>query len=257
MKYVLIDNLKILDSNIRECSWLIVPCPIFQASMFAHKIGREINAFPVGISYIHKEYKYNGIKEYGNLKSTNVAGFNNINADIFHKTPGAFLQPNIVGDLMISLVLIFNDDANINVDDIKSAIRHSKFAGGDIITYYVNDIVNDVDKLKHLIKGGFYLFDRKDLLENSTNRLDTLITNICSKKESWLIPTKMGYLLAETPKIRKGIRENHNYKHALVEPLLGLVQLISVRQCNNLPFWEYSSVINKAFVVQQNKLIGE
>lgn len=73
-----------------------------------------------------------------------------------------------------------------------------------------------------------------------------------SAGNSWLSPAVLGYATTTEFRRRAGVRAD--FEHAFAEPLIGLVQFVSVRQHEtHIPWWSHGWLADDLFVVQQKK----
>lgn len=254
MNYITLD-LDVQHADIRQTWYIASPCCIFQASMFAHNIGRQIGTFPTRVGYIHHDYIPNGVLKYNTLYVNAQKGYTNINSNrLKDSSPKAFTHPEIKSHIKLTLVLEFEDD--IDLDDLDSIIHRSRFSGGNIISHRIKEFYS-LDMVLKQNKRGFCVVDRKDLLDGCDNKLKRAFDLLYRKRDdktfvnehSWLSLTKIGYTLCSEPEHKKGIRNGYSYKHALAEPLVGLVQLLSMRELETFPMWEFN-VNNDNFICQ-------
>ena len=70
----------------------------------------------------------------------------------------------------------------------------------------------------------------------------------------WLAPAVLGYAATTNYARRTGVRAD--FLHAFAEPLVGLVQFVSVRQWRarrqGVPWWRHGWLADDVFVVSQN-----
>ena len=70
----------------------------------------------------------------------------------------------------------------------------------------------------------------------------------------WLAPAVLGYAATTAYARRVGVRAD--FLHAFAEPLVGLVQFVSVRQWRSrrqgVPWWRHGWIADDVFVVSQN-----
>ncbi len=127
---------------------------------------------------------------------------------------------------------------------LKSLINASVICGGGVsnfkdVKYFLEKEL--VESLKR-IKGGYFLRDRIDLLENRNgkNPLDLIFEYLTAfrnkedpnhfkrKQGGWIVPLAVGYQGIETPKKRTGVRKG--YEHMYAEPLVGLGEFVHIKK---------------------------
>ena len=143
------------------------------------------------------------------------------------------LQPTATAHSEVSIVWEVE-----NLEDVLSAVDlldRAKFAGGLITRHGEVKGVDDVFEALKIIRTGWLVADRRDLLEErSANQLEEMITALGTKndsKNSWLSATCLGYAAVTPFATRSGAREG--YEHAFGEPLVGMVQYVSMRKLLN------------------------
>jgi len=220
MKLIML-NIDVIDANIRQSNYITSLAMPWQSSMLAHKVGIDTGIQPEGIVYLHNDFQPSGKIYYGNYHPNQRVGFNYLNADMA-KGPAAYVQPDVTAGVSLVLGLVFDDDAYPSVEGVKrSILRGARLSGGQITLRRIAllEDIYTMDDLRNKARGRFLLFDRKDLLEGSSNRLKDMVSLLTSTREEnpWLAATTVGYILCEQPQDRDGARKG--YQHALAEPL--------------------------------------
>ncbi len=144
------------------------------------------------------------------------------------------LQPTASAHMSVSLVIAL--DVRIPLEVLREHVLGGRFAGGTIISVGQAKAFEDIEDALENIKNGFVVMDRRDLLEKVTaeQRAQAFVDALghCSQKNdglSWLSATCLGYAGISPYAKRSGVR--YGYDHAFAEPLAGLVQYVSLRQC--------------------------
>ncbi len=252
MSYVLISQIKVQSANLQSCGFLMGGAPLNAASLFAHALARELNTPDHGMILIHHDRQELGEYAFARFYPQQRRGAVFIGkTDYSSKNKYALsLQPTASAHLTISLIIQFE-----HVDQpeqIKHWLSHARFAGGQVIRFGNVQVFEDSDALIDALgsmPNGFVIQDRHQWLidyqqQHGINRLDALVQLLAKKdpQRSWLSAAVVGYAALEAPQQRGGVREN--LSHAYAEPLVGLVQYISIRQLLNAeeyeeeqPFW--------------------
>jgi CRISPR-associated protein Csy2 len=163
-------------------------------NMFAHNLGRNIDATPDGVAIIHHDHQMLGdwITESGNgkwpkyyLQQRRGASF--IDKGDYAsgaKGPSLSLQPTASCHLCLSLVFKFT--APFDFDEALQFIDTARIAGGQVTSFYRRgaDVFDNQDELiQALPKTGYWITDRMDLLEDSDDPLSTLLECVTAMEE--------------------------------------------------------------------------
>lgn len=174
------------------------------------------------------------------------------------------LQPTARCHVEMSVVIDIGDDG-VHLDDVGDFLWSCRLGGGALVDHGAVKICRSQEEIAQKIGGGFWVADRServtDVMENSgvdgTEALiQVLATNAkpvyqnsakqeesTNKPESWLSANVVGYAALESPTERSGVR--NGAPHAYAEPLVGLVQYLSVRKSERTPFWQYHAIPEK------------
>lgn len=139
------------------------------------------------------------------------------------------LQPTATAHMDVSIVWEVED-----LDDIIGAtnlLDIAKFAGGLVTRHEPITVADDVYEALERIRTGWLVADRRDLLaEHGSNQLEEMIAALGTKDPDnpWLSATCLGYAAVTPFATRSGAREG--YEHAFAEPLVGMVQYVSLRK---------------------------
>jgi len=266
MTYLYLPRIRIQAANAHATSWVINAAPMMALNMFGHNLGRKLEAFPSGVAVIHHDAQLLGESEgkgfYGRLRPQQRRGASFIDKnDYSSKNPHALsLQPTASCHLTVSLVLSFEDP--FDVEEVEEFLSTARIAGGQVISWGEPAVFHEEAELRRSLRSGYWIIERRDLLEGQKNPLETIIQTIGHKAEpapegalpnTWIVPTVLGYATITDFQDRSGAREG--YPHAFCESLVGLVQYVLVRKYGSqtLPFWQYQWLNDEVFVIQQKK----
>lgn len=248
-RYLAIKDIAVQTANVRPVWWVVAAAPVVPAVQFAHALGRSAGALPTGIHLIHHDTQHLGEPafDYGRYAPQQRRGAMLINNEDYAsgskprnagktmKSIGTLsLQPTATAHLSLSLVIEFDGSAfssGWRSDLANKFLEGARFAGGQIINPPKLGEHNNLESALWQIGRGFLITDRRDLLEGRPDPLAALVEALYPEQEKnrqpWLCPTNLGYILAEEPRMRHGVRQG--FPHAWGEPLAGLVQFKSLR----------------------------
>lgn len=266
--YAIIPYINVQSANLHTSGILLGGTPLMASSLFAHHLARQLGVKDKGVIYIHHGRQDLGGFAYGRFTPAQRRGSVFINKnDYSSKNPHALsLQPTASCHLQFSLVIELDDF--IDSEELIEIINNSRFAGGQIIEMGTVKVLPAHSQklsriLTELIPTGFVIIDRQDVLLNfqqsqHLNRLQAFTQLLALNKQglahyfgndsllSFLSATNLGYALLEPPNSeRTGVRQAYHpandgdgevmdTPHAFAEPLIGLVQYVSLRQLINL-----------------------
>lgn len=260
-----IPHIQVQGANLQTSGILLGGVPLMASTMFAHALARKLSVKDTGVIYIHHDRQDLGGFAYGRFTPAQRRGSAFINKnDYSSKNPNALsLQPTASCHLHLSLVIRFDGRRRPRLADLQKLLMNSRFAGGQITSYGEVEWADDNEKtlkdvLGNTIKTGFVVLDRHDVLlayqqSQNLNRLQAFTRLLALTKDglnhafgeyhglSFLSATNLGYALLEEPKTdRTGVRQAYTLDndvietpHAYAEPLIGLVQYVSIRQLLN------------------------
>ena len=260
-----IPHIQVQGANLQTSGILLGGVPLMASTMFAHALARKLGVKDTGVIYIHHDRQDLGGFAYGRFTPAQRRGSAFINKnDYSSKNPNALsLQPTASCHLHLSLVIRFDGRRRPRLADLQKLLMNSRFAGGQITSYGEVEWADDNEKtlkdvLGNTIKTGFVVLDRHDVLlayqqSQNLNRLQAFTRLLALTKDglnhafgeyhglSFLSATNLGYALLEEPKTdRTGVRQAYTLDndvietpHAYAEPLIGLVQYVSIRQLLN------------------------
>ena len=261
-----IPHIQVQGANLQTSGILLGGVPLMASTMFAHALARKLGVKDTGVIYIHHDRQDLGGFAYGRFTPAQRRGSAFINKnDYSSKNPNALsLQPTASCHLHLSLVIRFDGRRRPRLADLQKLLMNSRFAGGQITSYGAVEWADDNEKtlkdvLGNTIKTGFVVLDRQDVLlayqqSQNLNRLQAFTRLLALTKDglnhafgeyhglSFLSATNLGYALLEDPKTdRTGVRQAYTLEqaviptpHAYAEPLIGLVQYVSIRQLLNV-----------------------
>ena len=261
-----IPHIQVQGANLQTSGILLGGVPLMASTMFAHALARKLSVKDTGVIYIHHDRQDLGGFAYGRFTPAQRRGSAFINKnDYSSKNPNALsLQPTASCHLHLSLVIRFDGRRRPRLADLQKLLMNSRFAGGQITSYGEVEWADDNEKtlkdvLSNTIKTGFVVLDRQDVLlayqqSQNLNRLQAFTRLLALTKDglnhafgehhglSFLSATNLGYALLEDPKTdRTGVRQAYTLEqaviptpHAYAEPLIGLVQYVSIRQLLNV-----------------------
>ena len=260
-----IPHIQVQGANLQTSGILLGGVPLMASTMFAHALARKLSVKDTGVIYIHHDRQDLGGFAYGRFTPAQRRGSAFINKnDYSSKNPNALsLQPTASCHLHLSLVIRFDGRRRSRLADLQKLLMNSRFAGGQITSYGEVEWADDNEKtlkdvLGNTIKTGFVVLDRHDVLlayqqSQNLNRLQAFTRLLALTRDglnhafgeyhglSFLSATNLGYALLEEPKTdRTGVRQAYTLDndvietpHAYAEPLIGLVQYVSIRQLLN------------------------
>lgn len=260
-----IPHIRVQGANLHTSGILLGGSHLMASNMLAHALARKLGIQDTGVIYIHHDRQDLGGFAYGRFTPAQRRGSAFINKnDYSSKNPYALsLQPTASCHLHFSLVIRFDGRRRPRLAELQNLLTNSRFAGGQVISVgeisWADDNETSLRKvLNDTIKTGFVVLDRQDVLLNyqksqNINRLQAFTRLLALTKEglhhafgeqhgmSFLSATNVGYALLEAPTIdRTGVRQAYTLDndaiqtlHAYAEPLIGLVQYVSIRQLLN------------------------
>lgn len=274
-EYLLLPRLEVRTANAQSTWWLINAAPVVAANLFAHNLGRVTGAFPRRVGILHHDAQFLGEVFYRQFRPQQRRGAVYINGDDYSsKNKHALsLQPTATCHLTLSLVLAFDAlEGSPSISEAENFLAGARLAGGQVVGHGKPDAAGSLPELRQVLPAGYWLVERPDLInaaDSSADPLDALIA-ACSRPrrrwkdrsgdpetapnpDSWVVPATLGYALLNEPADRPGAREGH--PHAYAEPLVGLVQYLSLRQLADqaLPFWRTVWPRDDVFLVTQKE----
>jgi CRISPR-associated protein Csy2 len=263
---LLIPRIEINHYNVMQSQWLVSPTPIMAISLFIHNLELKVGCKVDGVAIVHHDYVYHWEEKdpYGHSfhqRRGSVFINRQDNARNSVEPNTVAMQPVATGRLIISLILnIISDE--INYDSLNQFLNTAKIAGGNIVSYnHIPKKFIASNDIWRYIKSGFLVMERLDLMQVKGKQLDSLLNTIRYKdrsvevvnsEDSWIVATTLGYAGITEIKYKPGVRGS--FKHMFVEPLVGLIQYVSIRKQRELPlqFWRYKwNPSNNTFICSQ------
>lgn len=163
------------------------------------------------------------------------------------------LQPSARCDMTVSVAVVFGEDADIDPTRLEKFMHSARIAGGVVAQSRKYLLEDGQASVRRKLGTGFAVHLRSDLMKPAAGQdsLDALLLATRPDKETraknpWVLPATLGYA-AVTP-IENRIWTREGYPHAFAEPLVGLVQLMPIRQAG-IPIWRYQHPSPDVFMV--------
>lgn len=289
--YLFLPRLRVQGANAQATWWLVNATPVMACAMFGHALGRHLEETVSGVAIIHHDAQLHG-EQFKWFRPEQRRGAMFINkTDYSSKNPHALsLQPTASFSGEFSLVMQFDESAEIDVGAVNQFLTQARLAGGQIIEHGPPSIEASVTKLRDRLGTGYWVVDRRDLMEkaNEEDWLDVLlrvtarpewthltksavpaVLDAASESDeavemptqteelpnelpsSWIVATNLGYALLTKAEVRAGARDS--FPHAFVEPLVGPVQYVSIRHYGEraLPMWQHGWPQDDVFLLTQ------
>lgn len=274
--YLLLPRLEIQAANAQAAWWLINAAPVMAANLFAHHLGLKTGRrFPQSVGIVHHDAQLLGERFYRNkLHPQQRRGAVFIDKADYpeprageKRRPILSLQPTASCHLSLSLVLAFSQSDGLpSLSRVQGFLAGARLAGGQILRHSAPQALDTAEAVRQALRSGAWLVERMDLLESATagDSLDALIA-ACARRTpvagdaaapeeaggGWIVPATLGYATLTGFAARGGAREGK--PHAYAEPLVGLVQYVSLRDWAErpLPLWHGHWPREDVFVVTQ------
>lgn len=285
-RYVVLPKIAVRHINVVQNSMFVSPHSMTAVALFLHALSRKTEVEQDGFAFIqHDAYlDADEYTEYGRetiCPHQKKGGTFFDEADYSSHSPGSpvvSLQPTVNANIDFSLILSYRDSVP-DLDIIQQFLRDGRFQGGRIQSYGKPFTVEDNSRIRHAVRTGYFVVDRRDLMQQSTcktedmlrmllqdeNRLADFTLNTAgdvavdehesrsSDYHQELSTATVGYaFLSDT-------RDSETFRQAddgpvpvgLAESLVGLVSLISVHdnRLKDVPFWTRCTVNNEVFLL--------
>jgi CRISPR-associated protein Csy2 len=273
MTFLLIPHLRVQAANIQNASFLLGGPPVLPAYLFAHALGRKVNFQAPKVALIHHYIQPKGqVDTYGifypqQRRAASLTFSAQVGSDYDKKSmrkpkrPVLSLQPVATADMCVSLII--ETHGLRSLQGVETLLFGGRFSGGTIISTGKCRTSLSFEEALGDVTSGYVVLDRKDLLEKREGKnqaqlfIETLGTLPKSDSDTtWLSATNLGYAAISSFENRVGVREG--YKHAFAEPLVGIVQYRSVRDCGQLQpeqmLWQSEWIGEDIFRVVQKKI---
>ena len=258
--YLFLSRLAVRNANAMPCSWMVAaPSPTAYLG-FAHQTGRVLGTYVSGVAIVHHHLEFCGEVLGSTLMPHQFRGASGIHKKDYPDGGHALsLQPSVRCNVVVSLVLEYEDDAQMPTDVLADWLTRARIAGGTVSQDFAESEPGlDWDAVRDKLKTGFYVVERSDLMTpagNEIDRLDAFLRATASDQgtpETWISPALLGYRAITAIKPRAYSRDG--YPHAFAEPLIGLTQFQSIKDSNSsLAFWRYSRPSPDVFLVTTSK----
>lgn len=255
MSYLFIPHIKIQGANMLSSLYAITAAQPMAFVLFAHALGRKTGTQLNEVAVIYHDVQPLGsLSKYGYSPNQPKTGF-------LHNDPaarrakegfgGLSAQANATMDLEVSLLFKLGERKPRRVE---SALSSMRIAGGQIVGFEDSLFMESLDELPLL--SGWWMIERSDLI-NVEDPLGSMM-DACARPgiNPNLAAATLGYALTSPPDNKKeGLRNDGSevdYPHAFCEPMLGLVQFVSVRKGGDakIPFWKPAWLSEEVFVVK-------
>ena len=237
MSCLVLSRLIVRNANAQPVWWLIGPPGPTAYCGFGHALARHLKLTEhyLGIAPVHHHYEL--LADFNNPHQHRSATFmdHNDHVGATGKKYGALsLQPTARCNLTVSFILVFDDDAEVDLDEVNIFLATARVAGGTFFDLPKASVVETMDDVS---LKGFGLHQRLDLM--TEDPMDLIATCHPSKRSDhpWLMPTIYGYQAVSKRSEAYGSRDQ--YPHVFAEPLVGPIQYISTRQYAEIPIWNY------------------
>mgnify|MGYP001766508047 FL=1 len=286
MSYLLLPRLRIRAANALAGNLAISPAQVLACVLFGHNLGLKTGCKPQRVAILHHDAQMLG--EYGSdgfydFHPQQRRGATFVDQKDYpkpkeksaHIRPMLSLPPTASCHLTLSLLLEVR--GSLNKKRIERFLRTARIAGGNIDGHVEIETADDLEALK--LPKGFWLIERSDLLQGEGSPVDALVAAIGRKPakvettaislpdappplpESWLAASVLGYAMTTPFETRAGVRQTDQGEtppHAFCEPLLGLVQYVSIGDYGQrpIPWWEHNWLQDDVFVVRQSEAIS-
>lgn len=277
-KYLVIPRIEFIGANAQPAWWCVAPPGPSALCGFAESLGRALgqSEHQEGIGIVYHDWKLRAERVDWMVRPHQFRSASLIDKnDYVDGSMNLAGQPTIRGDGVLTLVIVFKEDARIDTDLVADFLIRARIAGGTISQHAFDakrgHVYSSWDEAQVVLKTGFCLVDRMDLMAKTSDQdsrdtmsrfLDATRPVIKDKKTdagkdpktvkpSWLIPYVAGWR-AITPIARRiGVRDG--YQHAFTEPLIGLAQLASVRS-KKIEIWHHERMNEETFILKSNQI---
>ncbi|QRX80828.1 type I-F CRISPR-associated protein Csy2 [Glaciimonas sp. PAMC28666] len=260
---VLLPRMEVTGANALSAWWFLAPpSPTayvgFGQALALKCLPPELAHQFIGVGTVIHDYRLRAEKVNGaySLLPHQLRAAALINTDDYSsKNKNALsLQPTARCDMTVSLAIVFDEGASVNMDYVEIFLRNARMAGGAVAMDSPKPItLENMREVKNHLKTGFALHARNDLMvpAEGEDALDALLSATLPTTEQrqaspWLMPATMGFVTVTDIRDRVWTRDGH--PHAFAEPLVGLVQLKSLKD-TFIPTWKYERPSERVFLV--------
>jgi len=270
--YLVIKNVSIKCANALTSAYAISGAPVMAINLFAHNLGLKTKTPVTAIAIIHHKGQFleeddwaSGFKRRA-VQQRRAGSYIN-QRDYAAGGISISLQPTASVHLTVTLVL--ETTRQPRIAEIKKLIEAGvlgRIAGGQIES--VGEITSFAEGepgfTEALPASGFWLVERSDLMCLKNNPAEALVAALGTipkrktehedpeERPSWITATTLGYAATTPFEERTGVRmlSDETFPlHAYAEPLLGLIQYVSVRsvEAGQVPFWRTSWITENVY----------
>lgn len=234
MTYLVIPSMRVHGASLLTSNLVAGGPPLMACALFAHQIAREARARDLGFFLIHHDRQELGQFVYGRFhgQQRRAAMFIDSRDYSSANKQALSLQPTLSAHLRVSVVIKFDDLQDMNA--VKKMLARAKFAGGTVLSHGQIETQETLQAAFKRMPSGFVLRDKSSELEQpGESRAAVLVKKLAANPQidahpPWLAATTLGYATVTEFKHKGGAREG--VEHAFAEPLIGLVQYVSIRK---------------------------
>ncbi len=174
---LLIPHLRVQGANAQAAWWLLNSAPVMACTMFGHALGRHLNQPAIGVALIHHAAQLHG-EEFGYFRPQQRRGAAFIDEnDYSSKNKHALsLQPTATFSGEFSLIVRFEEIADVSLNGVAEFLQRARLAGGQIIEHGRCRMIAPAE-LSRCVRSGFWVIDRRDLMRKADGEdwLDALL----------------------------------------------------------------------------------
>lgn len=169
--FVTIPRIQVRNVNALPAWWFVAPPGPFAYLGFAHALARECcEGITPEVAIVHHDFSLQALvnpkgKDF-QVHPHQFRGSSLINEKDYAKgTKSLSLQPTVRGDLTVTLVLAFPEDAPLDMDALKSFMQQARVAGGSVVDHgCIQSPVKTMKEAMASVKSGFLIEERLDIL---------------------------------------------------------------------------------------------
>lgn len=183
--FLLIPRLRVQGANAQATWWLINPAPVMACTLFGHALGRHLRKSVMGVAILHHTAQLHG-EQFGYFYPEQRRGAVLIDKkDYVGDTISLSLQPTASFSGEFSFIIQFDEYAEISVQSVEHFLMRARLAGGQILEHGKPSVFTSESELLHQIRSGFWLIDRRDLMDKAEGEdwLDTLLRVTARKSQ--------------------------------------------------------------------------
>lgn len=269
MSYLVIPGLRVQAANMLTSQIAIGGPPLTAAFLFAQALclKARLGVRPTGVAYVHHAITPLGQVANGtfNPQQRRAASFTftNISGKDYSGTNQQALSLQPTASAHLRLTLVIETDSAAPAQQVSAWLGAARFAGGVIQGHRPVSVHGDIDDaFGAAAESGFAVVDRRDLLEarHGADPATLIVRHLgtdVTGGPTWLSATTVGFAALTPFAKRDGVREgDRGYLHAYCEPLVGLVQHVSLRQYEDdwqYLLWRPSWPREDVFLLQQSR----